>query len=64
MAKWLISDESPELEGYLITARAYRLDPIQHFVATAQNPSTHCGEQTLNPRESPIRRRFVPRLFQ
>jgi hypothetical protein len=43
--------------------RQHAFDAIQHFVATARIPSIHSGEQTLNPGESPIRRRFVRRLF-
>jgi hypothetical protein len=39
------------------------LDTIQHFVAIARLASIHCSEQTLNRRESAIRRRFVPSLF-
>jgi hypothetical protein len=39
------------------------LETIQYFVSQPQIASIHCGEQTLNPRESAIRSPFVPRLF-
>jgi hypothetical protein len=44
--------------------KVYHLDAIQHFVVPARIPSIHWGEQTLNPPESAIRRRFVRKLFR
>ena len=42
----------------------YALRAIHHVVASNRHLPRCCGEQNRNQRESMIRRRFVPPLFQ